>query len=199
MSNFVPNLLPALSLGISGSDPYIAPEVFTALEHDPRLADVWSLGIIFVCMTLCRFPWKLAKLDTDSSYEAYANPSGAGKTRLLKLMPREARPILSRMLEIDPKKRVHMEEVLQDSWVKSIEACTAEESCLYHSHHLSDDATAIWNPHPKPRFSAAQKKEVDDDDEEGEVQKAEVRKIAQKVKPMNVLPVNSQVPVAPVH
>ncbi|KAK3821155.1 MAG: kinase-like domain-containing protein [Benniella sp.] len=185
--------------GISGSDPYIAPEVFTALEHDPRLADVWSLGIIFVCMTLCRFPWKLAKLDTDSSYEAYANPSGAGKTRLLKLMPREARPILSRMLEIDPKKRVHMEEVLQDRWVKSIEACTVEESCLYHSHHLSDDATAIWNPHPKPRFGAAQKKEVDDDDEEGEVQKAEVRKIAQEVKPVNVLPVNLQVPVAPVH
>ncbi|KAG0294175.1 serine/threonine protein kinase [Linnemannia gamsii] len=140
---------------VSGSDPYIAPEVFTTEEHDPRLADVWSLGIIFVCMTLCRFPWKLAKTgsdDADPSFEAYANSSGAGKARLLKLMPREARPILGRMLEVDPAKRAQMKEVLEDEWVKGIEVCTLQAMCLYHPHHLGEDPNCVSNPNPKPRF-----------------------------------------------
>lgn len=141
-------------IGVSGSDPYIAPEVFTTEEHDPRLADVWSLGIIFVCMTLCRFPWKLAKTgsDADPSFEAYANASGAGKARLLKLMPRESRPILGRMLEVDPAKRVQMKEVLEDEWVKGIEVCTLQAMCLYHPHHLGEDPNCVSNPNPKPRF-----------------------------------------------
>ncbi|KAI8606383.1 kinase-like domain-containing protein [Dissophora ornata] len=174
-----------MARGVSGSDPYIAPEVFTTEQHDPRLADVWSLGIIFVCMTLRRFPWKLAKVDTDPSFEAFSNASGSGKTRVLKLMPREARPILSRMLEVDPKKRALMTDVLEDSWVKDIEACTIENSCLYHSHHLGEGAFDIWNPNPKPRFDQPSKSACMDDDEE-------------EMKPSAVLPA-SQMPVVPVH
>ncbi|KAF9912052.1 serine/threonine protein kinase [Linnemannia zychae] len=168
-----------MAKGVSGSDPYIAPEVFTTDEHDPRLADVWSLGIIFVCMTLCRFPWKLAKLgsDADPSFEAYANSSGAGKARLLKLMPREARPILGRMLEVDPAKRVQMPEVLEDEWVKGIEVCTLQAMCLYHPHHLGEDPNCVSNPNPKPRFhqqSAYIKDEVvaDQVESEDEVEEA---------------------------
>jgi len=138
-------------LGVSGSDPYIAPEVFTADEHDPRLADVWSLGIIFVCMTLRRFPWTLPRVEVDPSFDAYAKASGAGKARLLKLMPRESRRVLGRMLEMDPSKRALMPEVLADPWVQSIDACTVDYMCPYHPHHLGDTPEAISNPHPKPR------------------------------------------------
>ncbi|KAF9159358.1 serine/threonine protein kinase [Mortierella sp. AD011] len=184
-----------MAKGISGSDPYIAPEVFTTEEHDPRLADVWSLGIIFVCMTLRRFPWKLAKGD-DTSFESYCNSSGAGKNRLLKLMPRESRPILARMLEVDPAKRALMTEVLEDSWVKNIEACTIENSCLYHSHHLGEDPHMIWNPHPKPRFDG-RTAPADDDDDDDEDEKIE-NKAAPSAIPTS-LAANLQVPVAPVH
>ncbi|KAG0309387.1 serine/threonine protein kinase [Dissophora globulifera] len=179
-----------MAKGVSGSDPYIAPEVFTTEEHDPRLADVWSLAIIFVCMTLRRFPWKLAKRDTDPSFEMFANVSGAGKTRLLKLMPRESRPILSRMLEVNPSKRALMTEVLEDSWVKNIEACTLQNSCLYHPHHLGEGPFDIWNPNPKPRFDQPGRPvEVDsDEDDENDIE----------IKPAAVLGA-SQMPVAPVH
>jgi serine/threonine protein kinase len=146
-------------LGVSGSDPYIAPEVFTADEHDPRLADVWSLGIIFVCMTLRRFPWTLPRVDVDPSFDAYAKASGAGKARLLKLMPRESRPILGRMLEMDPSKRALMPEVLADSWVQSIDACKIDYMCPYHPHHLGDTPEAISNPNPKPRYTEQEQQE----------------------------------------
>ncbi|KAF9540481.1 serine/threonine protein kinase [Mortierella hygrophila] len=164
-----------MAKGVSGSDPYIAPEVFTTEEHDPRLADVWSLGIIFVCMTLCRFPWKLAKTgpDADPSFEAYANSSGAGKARLLKLMPRESRPILGRMLEVDPAKRVLMKEVLEDEWVKGIEVCTLQAMCLYHPHHLGEDPNCISNPNPKPRFHQQSAYVKDEDVRGAEVESSE--------------------------
>ncbi|KAJ7905403.1 other/HAL protein kinase [Mycena olivaceomarginata] len=37
--------------GIVGSDPYLAPEVLSGEPYDPRKTDVWSVGIMFMCMT----------------------------------------------------------------------------------------------------------------------------------------------------
>ncbi|KAG0148322.1 hypothetical protein CROQUDRAFT_41587, partial [Cronartium quercuum f. sp. fusiforme G11] len=48
-----------LASGVVGSDPYLAPEVLSQKEYDPRLTDVWSVAIIYMCMALRRFPWKL--------------------------------------------------------------------------------------------------------------------------------------------
>lgn len=41
-----------------------------------------------------------------------------GPWRLLRLLPRESRHIIGRMLEIDPKKRATMDDVLRDPWIK---------------------------------------------------------------------------------
>ena len=67
--------------GVVGSDPYLAPEVLLSSndennegqqkEYDPRLADVWSVGIIFICMMLRRFPWKIPDVKVDPSYQLF--------------------------------------------------------------------------------------------------------------------------------
>ena len=59
--------------GIVGSDPYLAPEVLHKDTYDPRLTDVWSVAIIFMCMILRRFPWKIPDFKTDMSYRLYVN------------------------------------------------------------------------------------------------------------------------------
>ncbi|KAH3668169.1 hypothetical protein OGAPHI_001923 [Ogataea philodendri] len=57
--------------GIVGSDPYLAPEVLTSTEsYDPQLVDIWSIAIIYCCMTLRRFPWKAPKPE-DTSFRLY--------------------------------------------------------------------------------------------------------------------------------
>ena len=59
--------------GVVGSDPYLAPEVLSKDQYDPRLTDVWSVAIIFMCMVLRRFPWKIPDYKTDMSYRLYVN------------------------------------------------------------------------------------------------------------------------------
>ncbi|KAF5009817.1 hypothetical protein FDECE_3993 [Fusarium decemcellulare] len=179
--------------GIVGSDPYLAPEVYDSKEYDAVAVDIWSLAIIFCCMTLRRFPWKVPRM-TDNSFKLFAadptpghdpkkliapskstndlnttpardflaedegkrkshhdhhdrkedgaaNQAGAGSDtkapatsgekkevirgpwRILRLLPRESRHIISRMLDLDPKSRARMDEILQEPWVADTVIC----------------------------------------------------------------------------
>lgn len=64
----------AMAHGVVGSDPYLAPEVLTSTKrYDPQCVDIWSIGIIFCCMMLKRFPWK-APRDSDDNYRLYCMP-----------------------------------------------------------------------------------------------------------------------------
>ncbi|EAT83924.2 hypothetical protein SNOG_08756 [Parastagonospora nodorum SN15] len=66
-----------LASGIVGSDPYLAPEVYDLSKYDPQPTDIWSLAIIFCCMTLRRFPWKAPRVS-DNSYKLFVSPPNDG-------------------------------------------------------------------------------------------------------------------------
>ncbi|KAF2838907.1 Pkinase-domain-containing protein, partial [Patellaria atrata CBS 101060] len=222
-----------LASGIVGSDPYLAPEVYDLAKYDPQPTDIWSLAIIFCCMTLRRFPWKAPRVS-DNSYKLFVSPpddpsprrtsenpsksqsdtsvavkdekhpgphsepvsheangghhhhhsngrqehsdptsrtddgrprtSGSSKeersqqqqvikgpTRLLRLLPRESRHIIGRMLEIDPKKRATLAEVLADPWVSNGSVCRQEEGGAVvrapgHEHTLEPGSGAAPAP-----------------------------------------------------
>lgn len=51
-----------------------------------------------------------------------------GPMRLLRLLPRETRHIIGGMLELDPRKRATMDEVLADPWVQNALVCRQEEN-----------------------------------------------------------------------
>ncbi|ODV88989.1 hypothetical protein CANCADRAFT_53340 [Tortispora caseinolytica NRRL Y-17796] len=152
--------------GIVGSDPYLAPEVCSELKYDPQPADIWSLAIIYCCMTLRRFPWKVPR-KSDNSFRLYSvnsntdppegeenlppPPPGSasasnsgnryqGPWRLLRLLPIEARPIIGKMLKVNVGKRATMPEVFNDPWIKSIQMCTVKDGKVIkatdHEHTL---------------------------------------------------------------
>lgn len=59
--------------GVVGSDPYLAPEVLTSSNsYNPQPVDLWSIAIIYCCMTLKRFPWKIPNTEKDNSFKLYA-------------------------------------------------------------------------------------------------------------------------------
>ncbi|EWG45350.1 HAL protein kinase [Fusarium verticillioides 7600] len=198
--------------GIVGSDPYLAPEVYDSKEYDAVAVDIWSLAIIFCCMTLRRFPWKVPRM-TDNSFKLFAadptpghdprklivpskstndltttpardflaedetkkhthheqkeestskeassttdskdsktQPGGEkkevirGPWRILRLLPRESRHIISRMLDLDPKTRARMDEILQEPWVADTVICQQ----LDHGEVIpADNHTHILEP-----------------------------------------------------
>ena len=250
--------------GIVGSDPYLAPEVYDEKKYDPRPTDIWSLAIIFCCMTLRRFPWKQPR-QSDNSFRLFTsapspgtpatdveirdisrprprsavdllsmskqagnedarntaqprassqtrhhyrqgsgyserriNPSSVSTTkegksespdkqstpvtesstenrpkerqsqsststtsaqsghrqepikgpwRLVRLLPRESRYIITRMLKVNPKERATLDDVLSDFWVRSTDVCQQTESgeiinSPNHSHVLEPPSGA---------------------------------------------------------
>ena len=61
--------------GIVGSDPYLAPEVLKSPNsYNPQPVDLWSIAIIYCCMTLKRFPWKIPNPEKDNSFKMYCMP-----------------------------------------------------------------------------------------------------------------------------
>lgn len=243
-------------IGIVGSDPYLAPEVYDEKRYDPRPTDIWSLAIIFCCMTLRRFPWKQPRLS-DNSFRLFvspptpgtpvpdseprrrtdqrpkstpdlasmakeekrmATPTGEKKApeqqngvsspnhrhqhsrshskshsksepvtreeqpqskqrggettskeapplpsssstgqrqevikgpwRLLRILPRESRYIIGRMLKVDPKERATLNEVLTDEWVMNIRVCRQEDNgeiirAPGHDHILEPPSSSV--------------------------------------------------------
>lgn len=122
--------------GISGSDPYIAPEQFIQKQYDARKADIWSCAVIYICMVIRRFPWRIAHPAKDQSFKNFQTPSSRGAARLLGLLPRQARPVIAQILEPDPHLRALVNQVLEDEWVQSIETCQADQPGKDHVHHL---------------------------------------------------------------
>src|SRR5215469_4775143 len=79
--------------------------------------------------------------SSDSISQTSQTPVIKGPWRLLRLLPRETRSIIGRMLEVDPKKRATLEEVLADPWVQRNQVCRQEEGgmvikALGHIHTL---------------------------------------------------------------
>jgi serine/threonine protein kinase len=75
-------------------------------------------------------------------------PTIKGPLRLLRLLPRETRHIIGRMLELDPKRRADMDEILADPWVQNSLVCRQEENGVIfkapnHTHTLQPS-----NPQP---------------------------------------------------
>lgn len=244
-------MLLTLHSGIVGSDPYLAPEVYDGGEYDAAAVDIWSLAIIYCCMTLRRFPWKVPRM-TDNSFKLFAAeptpghdpgrliapskstndlsttvarefltdddtknakhhhhhhhkseesesagasrpPSNQGPSapapsppassagqapaaqalattgsaqastgekkevirgpwRILRLLPRESRHIIHRMLDLNPKTRANIEEIVQEPWISEQVICQQFENGEVLP---ADDHTHVLEP---PTSQQAQQK-----------------------------------------
>lgn len=69
-----------------------------------------------------------------------------GPWRILRLLPRESRHVIGRMLELDPKKRATMGEILDDPWVANTVICRQEGGEVVKA----DDHTHVLEPPVTP-------------------------------------------------
>ncbi|KAI0975717.1 kinase-like domain-containing protein [Xylaria arbuscula] len=135
--------------GICGSLPYIAPEVLGKKEeYDPRPLDVWSSAIVMVYLVFGANLWEKAEAGLSTAVQKNYNDLVAGwqktdakkiakpdvaKDAYPKLLPFEyfvkplpLRRLLLNMLHPDPKKRITMNDVITNRWMKNTECCQLE-------------------------------------------------------------------------
>ncbi|KAI0447214.1 kinase-like domain-containing protein [Xylaria telfairii] len=134
---------------ICGSLPYIAPEVLSKQEdYDPRALDVWSSAIVMVYLIFNANLWEKAEAgltspaqktynDLVSGWEKADAKNAAkpedGKESYPKLQafeyfvkPIGLRRLLLSMLHPNPKRRITMNEVVTNRWMKNVECCQLE-------------------------------------------------------------------------
>nr|CDS26623.1 maternal embryonic leucine zipper kinase [Hymenolepis microstoma] len=94
-----------------GSLAYAAPEVLQNQEYSGPAADIWSMGVILYAMLMGCLPFdpskpeKLTKLIVKGNYSVDETLS------------KSSQDLLARMLCVDPKSRIGMEELCKHPWV----------------------------------------------------------------------------------
>ncbi|CAR29853.1 hypothetical protein ZYGR_0AD05410 [Zygosaccharomyces rouxii] len=118
--------------GTMGSEPYVAPEEFNhSKEYDPRLADCWSCGVVYCTMVLGHYLWKVAIRGKDMLYDSFCRPMAEEKEFTVFEEMRHANPEINRLrkialyyiFQVDPTKRITVDELLQTSWMKKTKCC----------------------------------------------------------------------------
>ncbi|CDW79639.1 protein kinase domain containing protein [Stylonychia lemnae] len=97
-----------------GTAYYIAPEVLKG-EYDEK-CDVWSCGVILYIL-LCGYP----PFNGDTDHQIFDRIK-VGKYQFPSPewdnVSQEAKQLIRKMLEFDPKQRISAQEILQDAWIQ---------------------------------------------------------------------------------
>ena len=118
--------------GAMGSEPYVAPEEFiSGKDYDPRLADCWSIAVVYCTMVLGRYLWKIAVPEKDSFYKSFVEElTNENEFYVLEELRhinhdinRMRRVVLYKMFQVNPEKRISINQILQSSWMKRTRCC----------------------------------------------------------------------------
>lgn len=137
-----------LSKGVCGSLPYIAPEEFVAKYYDPRLSDVWALGVVYMVMRTGTYLWLIAKVEEDELYRRYLEqrPVEDDEGEIIKegefepierLLAKDLQlnsildskvEVIYGMLDPDPDYRITSLDIYNSTWIKSTIGCRRNKS-----------------------------------------------------------------------
>ncbi|KAF6200843.1 hypothetical protein GE061_005290 [Apolygus lucorum] len=105
-----------LSTTFCGSAAYAAPEVVSASPYNPKIADVWSLGIILFIMLNGTMPFddsNLQKLLTDQMERNWSF-----RRSLKKTISPEGKEIVTKILEPDTIRRMYLDKIQKTNYFR---------------------------------------------------------------------------------
>ncbi|XP_009565055.1 testis-specific serine/threonine-protein kinase 2 [Cuculus canorus] len=104
-----------LSNTFCGSAAYAAPEVLQGVPCDPRISDIWSLGVILYIMVCALMPFD------DSNIRKMIHFQRQHKLPFpdTKHLTAEFKDLIYHMLQPDVTRRMHIDEVLKHPWLQT--------------------------------------------------------------------------------
>lgn len=116
----------------------MAPELVRKHEYDGRQVDMWALGVLLYALLAGNFPFR-----GQNENELYGKIM-RGQVKYPELMSREARHLISKLIEVDYRKRYRASELMREPWIKCQDMCLSifeTAGTLYRANSL--DKTAM--------------------------------------------------------
>ncbi|XP_046401674.1 testis-specific serine/threonine-protein kinase 3 [Ischnura elegans] len=121
-----------LSHTYCGSAAYAAPEVVSGIPYNPKLADVWSLGIILYIMLNASMPFDDSNLHLLLKDQTTRNWDF--RTKMRGVISSFAKTLVRQILEPDITLRPNLEMILSDSWLNRE---VGEDNVQCNDHRIS--------------------------------------------------------------
>ncbi|KAF8950251.1 hypothetical protein BGZ46_004637, partial [Entomortierella lignicola] len=97
-----------------GSPHYASPEVVTGMKYDGPSSDIWSCGIILYALLTGHLPFD------DENIRQLLSKVKSGKFYMPSDISPGARDLISRMLTVNPKRRITMQGVMLHPWFRTV-------------------------------------------------------------------------------
>ena len=108
----------------SGTELYMAPEQYAKQLHDPRQADLFSLGVILFVMSTCSFPFRRATHE-DEGYRLIQTGKYSEFWRLHEMIqddtfsvPHSMRYLINTLLCHEPSDRLTFDDIRAHPWMQ---------------------------------------------------------------------------------
>lgn len=109
-----------------GSPAYAAPELIAGKSYLGAEADIWSLGVLLYALLCGYLPF-----DDDNINLLYKKIQ-SGRYESPNWLSNDSVQLLSELLQVDPKKRLTMEQLINHSWVmKGYSSCVDWQTRYY--------------------------------------------------------------------
>uniref|UniRef100_A0A8C4V9Y3 non-specific serine/threonine protein kinase n=1 Tax=Falco tinnunculus TaxID=100819 RepID=A0A8C4V9Y3_FALTI len=109
-----------LSKTFCGSAAYAAPEVLQGIPCDPRISDIWSLGVILYTMVYALMPFddsNVRKMICIQKEHRISFPNS-------KYLTAECKDLIYHLLQPNVSQRLCIDEVLKHSWLQTPKSTT---------------------------------------------------------------------------
>ncbi|XP_039090783.1 maternal embryonic leucine zipper kinase isoform X3 [Hyaena hyaena] len=124
-----------------GSLAYAAPELIQGKSYLGSEADVWSMGILLYVL-MCGF----LPFDDDNVMALYKKIT-RGKYEVPKWLSSSSVLLLQQMLQVDPKKRISVKNLLSHPWIMHDYNCPVEWQSKNSLIHLDEDCITELSVH----------------------------------------------------
>jgi len=108
-----------------GTPAYIAPEILKGKGYSGFSVDIWSAGVVLYAMLTGTVPFK----GNDIRELHHVITHGKYNMQNLKDISNEAKNLIKHLLEVDPKKRININNILKHPWLIDVNLNVYYNSC----------------------------------------------------------------------
>ena len=105
-----------------GTPAFIAPEILLDEPYDPYMTDIWSSGVVLYVMVSGFFPF------TGINESQLHRHILSGKFPKIQNISNDLSDLINKILELNPKKRINIDEILNHPWITNVEIENSDEN-----------------------------------------------------------------------